>query len=267
MPRATVAGTYRGTVMISGFEDDKSLIRWLEVGDPTVLVSAAKGIWVNRHLGDRVTGLFEVMFEGGAGALNSYAVVAKSGSMRMLTGDPPTSATDGTLDASVVISDTEGCISKETIAKTPYGMIWCSGANVWLAPTNGAKPVPIGTAIASMLEQRAQNPDLWCGVFHQGFYRLSVPTAGGDQSSPSSTIINPSLTQTEQWWCDLRVFPKLSWWGPMEMQTDTMVSQKQADGSQRLLSAVVKHGDPAIVGDSKFYLEEMEVSTPDRYDH
>lgn len=254
MPRARVAGVYRGTVVIAGFQDDPSLVRWLEVGDPTVLVSAAKGIWVNRHIGDMMTAIFEVMIQGGSGALNSYAVVAKSKSMRMLTGDPPTTATDGTIDASVVISDIEGCISKETVVKTQYGAIWCSGANVWLASTNGSFPITIGNPIKSMLEQRSPNPDLWCAAYYNGFYRLSIPSKGSDQ-------LADGLTQTEQWWCDLRAFPKISWWGPMEIPSDSMAVMQQPNGSAKLMSALARYDDPM------FYLEELEVATPERVDH
>jgi hypothetical protein len=255
MPRGNIAAAYRGTIALAGFVDQPHMIRWLEVGDPTTLVSASKAINVGREYRGSITALAELNVESGSAGLSSYLLVAKSTSMFIYTGNPPTTATDGDLSKAITISATEGCISKETLVNTKYGTVWCSGANVWLAPSSGGKPFPIGETIQSMLEQRAQSPNLWSAAFHDGFYRLTVPSGVTDPSEIA-------LTETEQWWCDMRNYPKIAWWGPMELASEALLSQRKVDGSSRLYSAVCRHD-----ADAKLYLEEQDVLTDDRLDH
>ena len=230
-PRPKVAWMYRDQMMLAGFDGtEASLIRCTDPLDPLALVSAAKAFTIGQGDGDRVMGGVEVPIEGGDAAIEPYCIVFKRNSTWMLQGPPPTSSGPATLDIKVSpLVPREGLVAKETIATTPYGVIWCSGKNVWMAPT-GQKPVHIGDKIRALLKTLPQGDEnSWNGVYHDGFYRLTVPCV-----SPSET----TLTPTQQWWCDLRRFQdggEVRWWGPMDIACAASCARRVGDGYDELV--------------------------------
>jgi len=224
----TVGTVYKGTMVLSGFVPPYgSLIRWTEVGDPDTLLGLDKSIYVGRNDAGHIVAMTEVAVEGGAVMIEPYLLVLKSTAAYMLRGLPPTSATDGDL-VITPINVSEGCISKETVVKTEHGVIWCSGQSVWLVQGNG-KPVEIGQAVRGHLSNLPRSPNHWHATYHDGFYKLNVP----------STDATDIYTPTEQWWCDMRDFPRsISWWGPQTIKSDTAIIAN-INGSKLYLSAVL----------------------------
>lgn len=252
--RPKVAVVYQGTMMLSGFGGaEESMVRFTEVGDPNTLLTDAKAIYVGRGVGGDVNGMIEVAVEGGSEYIQTYGIVMKPGGMWMMQGTLPTSTSDGDLVVTPINKE-QGLVDKATIVETKFGYIWCSGGDVWIAPT-GQKPLRIGEQIRPMLEQVPQTPGMWHAVYYGGFYRLTIPRAGASDQYP----------EVEQWWCDLRNYPaRVSWWGPMTVHTNTMLSVGQPGTQQRLLSLANHYnGD----GTYSLCLEEQDVSTSNAVDH
>lgn len=258
LPSPAAVGTiYQGSLVLGGFGPaEESLVRWCEVGDPDTLLSDTKSINIGRGIGGEINGIIEVPIEGGAEPVQTYGIFLKPGGMWMAQGAPPTSTDDGDIKITP-LNQEQGLISKETIAVTAKGVIWSSGGNVWLAAV-GAKPVAIGDAIAPMLEVTPQYRDQWHAVYHDGFYRLTIPAPQANTGA---------YAQVEQWWCDLRDFPRVSWWGPMEVSTAAAVSLGDPGGAAQLLAWAHRSNG---VGSSTPYsldLEQHDVPTYRRLDH
>lgn len=109
-----------------------------------------------------------------------------------------------------------GCVSPLTMAWTPAGTMYLgSDKMVYLLPFEALTPIPIGRKIFSTSQQdgieaipASQLPNC-SAVYHDGFYKLSIPTTNG--------VINKN-----QWWLDVERLARDDnrlwgpWYGPME---------------------------------------------------
>lgn len=241
-PRARVAWLYRNTFVLSGFDPPEgSTIRNCGVNDPESLISSSKAFYVGRGDGDDILAGIEVPVFGGSTYVEPYSLVFKRNSVWMLQGQLPTSGSDGTLSVSRVV-EKEGIISKDSLVMSEYGPIWCSGQNVWLAPFGGT-PIKIGNRVSSYLKTKAQGVAYaWCAAYANGIYRLSVPSL--------SMCISGNMPGYEQWWCDLRQFPEIRWWGPMSLPAGAMVTDVGDPSRARVLSAYpTENGIYLVEGD------------------
>lgn len=200
--------------LAAGFE---SAILWTDPFELSIVgndVLAANGnhIQIGPVDGDRITGLYEIM-QTSIGAPSAAALlVLKEWSAYMLTGEPTLSDGSGqdTLEVNR-ISINCGCAAQQTIAQTPYGIIWAGPDDVWFFP-RGQQPYAIGTKIRPVLKNTPANLRYkWHAAYDDGFYRLAVMSEGQgpDDDSPCG----------EQWWLDLRGGPPQSfqdakWFGP-----------------------------------------------------
>lgn len=243
-----VAGIYQNSFVLANMGgSDESTLRFCEVNDPSILLSAAKGIYLNRGDGDRIVGVAEISVQGGANYIEPYMVVWKRRSTWLVSGAPPTSTTDGTLRI-ISLNKEEGLAAKETLASTEHGLIWSSGRNVYFMPWGGT-PIAIGNKIRKYLSKLPQESTVaWHAVYHDGFYRLTVPRQEGypgamyapgaaPPGSPPLGYTGGQSVATEQWWCDVRDPSKPKWWGPMTIPCTASVMDRQIDGSYRLLLA------------------------------
>lgn len=210
-PLASIAWVHQGQIILSGFRSDPTALRNTAINDIGTLISATKTFWAGRGDGDFLAGGLEIAVEGGSTYFEPYSLVFKSRSTWLLQGGLPTATDNGSFRLFKILD--QGLVAKETIAKSKYGKIWCSGKNVWIA-TGGGSPVAIGNAIAPMLEQAPFGSKIWSGAsFMSGeFYVLTVP----------SEICGQRVSTAEQWWCDLREFQErgadgVTWWGPMDI--------------------------------------------------
>ncbi len=151
-----------------------------------------------------------------------------------MVGDPPTSATLGSLRVSAVLRE-EGLAAKETLAWSPYGQIFATHRNVWVTPF-GQTPVRIGDPIRVLLEKSPRDARYaWHGIYYNGFYRLCIPSAA-QQTDPDVGL--DFSHPVEQWWCDLREWPKTAWWGPMTIPACASTVEKLRDGTLRPLNMI-----------------------------
>lgn len=213
-PRPKAVWIYRNTFVLGGFDPPEgSTVRNCNVNDPETLVAAAKSFYVGRGDGDEILAGTEVPVFGGSTYVEPYSLVFKRNSVWMLQGNLPTPGSDGSLNVTPVMRG-EGLIAKETLVQTEWGPVWCSGKNVWIAP-NGGTPIRLSEKLGKYLSSLSQTAThAWCASYFNGHYRLSVP-------SPS-LCHSEYMPGWEQWWCDLREFPRVKWWGPMTIPASAM---------------------------------------------
>lgn len=268
LPRPSIATVYQGSLLLAGFPgDDANTLRFCEPQNPRQLLVNTKALYIGRADGDRITGLHEVAVEGGSTFVAPYCLIFKRKSVWMMQGAAPSSTSAGTLSVAKVVQN-EGCVAKETIAKTPHGIVWCSGENVWIAPSGGS-PIKLGTALSEMLRKAPQDSGaLWSAAYFNGIYRLNVPLVHTTQTSFTEGSLTLVPTATEQWWCDMREFPKVTWWGPMTIPAAAMHVDVMPDGRERLIGGRVLYPyDASAPADyPRFHLEEYDVMTPGRTD-
>lgn len=249
----TIACMYRDSLALAGMDGSKSRIRWTEVGDPLNLLVGTKAIDIPGE--DPIVGLFEIPVIGGSQYVEPYLLVLKRNSIWMIHGSPPTSTANGDLSVTR-LGQSEGLVRPETFCYTPFGAIWCSGKNVWIAPHNGA-PQRIGDALAPMLKKLSgEAPYAWHAAYFDGHYRLAVP--GTDP-------LAAGYTPTEEWWLDMREFPeRATWWGPMMLPSAAMVVQRMSNDTERLLS-LFYGGATSAVSDREVSIVEGGSKNEARY--
>lgn len=197
----------------------------------TVPLTLDKSLQVGITIDDHTMTAIDVSVQGGGQYIEPYCLIFKSQSVWAIYGNPPTSATLGNLSVVPLIKG-EGLVSRHTLVRAKPGTLWCSGKNVWFAP-HGGTPRAIAENLSRMLKDLPTREQEWNAVFHDGFYKLTVPTAesrvgpGGEQ-----------LTATEQWWCNLRDWNgegQPTWWGPMTIPTMSMLVEDLPGDKVRLL--------------------------------
>ncbi len=244
-----IAEVYRKTIAVAGMVGDESTIAWIQMdpadGTSFYLITPTKYSWVNKGDGDRIVGMKTMPVVGGADFVEPYMMVFKQRSTWLLSGDPPTSTTDGGPPRLAPLLPKVGCVAKETIVVTDRGIVWCSGDSVWLAPHAGA-PVDIGARIRPVLAAAAKNAiDSWHAVFIDGIYKLTIP--GVSIADGTSTSGN-GITGSQTWWLDLREMggaePRFAWWGPMDYPAAASHAEVLPDGTVREIHALFIQASP-----------------------
>lgn len=201
--------------------------------------------------GDQLTAIHPVMTQAAGSPASTLVLLFKTNSLFIAQGEP-TETDDpdyfGTLAISRVPSNC-GCIAKGTIADTPWGTIWCGVDDVWFLPF-GSVPIPIGKAIRPILKAQPPGERFRChAVYHDGFYRLALFSAG---QGPGT--LDPL---GEQWWLALRDGPPSSWqearWnGPMVFNVaSALASAREVDGTAQ--GTYYMATDPRAGGDRALY--------------
>lgn len=183
--------------------------------------------------GDRLIRAMTTPILGGSAAVEPYIIAFKQRSVWMLQGDTPVTTDAGTLVVSPV-QRREGLIAAGAVCVTPYGIVWCSGRNVWLMPP-GQKPVAIGDDIKGFLETLPQQPaHAWHLTYHDDVLYLNFPSHHAWTGVPVGGG-SAQLTATQQMWCDLRNPDEPRWWGPQDVHAGHMLSLDLPDGAHQLL--------------------------------
>ncbi len=254
---------YKNSFALAGFAaPNDSLIRWCNVNDPNTLLSDAVSITIAAYDNDPIVAMSEFPVVGGAIYAEPYAFVWKRNSVWLIQGNPPVSgATSTNLNVSVVVRE-EGITAKETLAWTPYGQVWASHRNVWIAPF-GQTPVRIGDEIRDLFMRAPRDAKYaWHACYFNGFYRLTIPSSSLTDEATATQFLTP----TEQWWCDLRDFPKVSWWGPMKFPANASAVEKLRDGTLRPVHTFNSYNEPSALNTFKWYAVEGDVFTANRLD-
>lgn len=242
-PHPSIGCFYRDTLITAGYTTpgEQSLLRFSNISDPATLLSDATSLVVGPNDADSVIGLADTAILGGAQAVDPYLVIFKQRSVYVAQGFPPTNTDNGTLKV-VQLMREEGCVSRDTIAATPMGLIWCSGKNVWLLPP-GQQPVRIGDRIAEFLKTLPRSYSAgWHGTYFNGVYMLSVP--GGDYTEFIGTNVDDAsapygFVPAMQFWLDLRWgIEKAAWWGPQMLPFQSQIVCNNGTGSEYLVSCL-----------------------------
>ena len=144
-----------------------------------------------------------------------------------------------------------GCVSQNTLAKTPYGWIWAGPDDIWIL--NGNLPVRIGTNIRpALLNCPATSRTQWSAAYADGIYMLQLVTQNTTTDGGQNTEITSYLHQ--YWLLDLRDgLPNSAedarWFGPMELAAEDadnlvfghLLSFKDNDGTQHIY-CLAKYG-------------------------
>jgi len=170
--------------------------------------------------GDEIVAGIEVMLTNvGSPAESGLLILRRYGDPFLLTGDMTQVSDEGTVSGDFTldikrISVKCGCAGQYTVARTPVGIVWAGADDVWCFSA-GVLPHRLGQKIQPALRVTpAPLQYRWTGVYHDGFYRLSVFGEGADFAH---YISPPGNT----WWLDLRDglpqdWREAKWWGPMQ---------------------------------------------------
>jgi len=154
--------------------------------------------------------------------------------------------------AFIRVSKRIGCVAHATMVNTPVGLIMLGPESVYLVASLSTEPLDIGWPIEPTI--RALTALQQAGAtaaYHQGFYKLCVPTPGG-------------TTNQQEWWLDLRprmrgaltAFP--SWWGPMMTGaplTAIATSPYEAAGADVAFGAVAGTGTVVLLQQAGTFLD------------
>lgn len=223
-----VACTYQRRFVYGNFAERKDAILFSDVDEPWVVgdtAMAANGRWVlvGDGSGDEIVAMQEVALQAGGSPLQTALLVLMKRSCHLFVGQP--NETDDSTDMFENLQATRlnisaGCVSPSTLSNTPFGTLWLGEDDVWLLPYGGL-PTRVGTNLQPLLKaQPAAGHYKIHGMFHDGFYRL--------------TLFDPEQETREEdapqghYWLDLRLSAPQSaeqaqWWGPMRYfeQVDT----------------------------------------------
>jgi hypothetical protein len=152
-----------------------------------------------------------------SGQVESNLFILSESSCYIMQDEPPlTTETVGRVPTFVKVQYECGCVSQETVVRTPVGVLWASWNDVW-AVDYGGIPRRVGTKIRPALVQaRPEHRHLWHAAYNHadGSYRLAIAASGYGELG----IMHPC---GQQWWLDLRNgLPRdageAAWFGPQE---------------------------------------------------
>lgn len=225
-----MAGVYRGRVVWGDFDGEfKTTLLVSDAGDYTGLISPMPGpgvavrdvdldnsamtIEVPETEGDRLVACAEVALAAAADGLHSALFVLTEQQAKMMVGEPEETSgigPDYTGGATWIhYPVTCGCASRETVVRTPFGLVWANWNEVWGVQPGGL-PQRLGTKLRT--ELASDDPTgrfLWHAVYHHetGTYRLAI------NAGPAPYGAYPSCI--DQWWLDLRNgMQSPVWYGP-----------------------------------------------------
>lgn len=204
--------------------------------------------------GDRIVACVEIMLAEAGTPAAAALLVLKQYSAYLLQGEPTTVSAAGmdavsTGNLSIArMNVNAGCVSPETICKTPYGLIWAGPDDVWFMPIGGL-PYAVGTKIRpALIVTSGSYKYLWHAAYFNGVYRLAIGAAGQGMDHDSAC--------GEQWWLDLRGgapqnFREARWWGPQIFNlyygTETAAVIYQA-GTRTMVADTRSWKDSALYG-------------------
>jgi hypothetical protein len=229
-----VATSYRGRMVWGNFGRNSDInnvrrrtLMFSDKGNPVKIFKtgtadplAAYGVELPALRGDQIIALVEVMLTQMGGLTQVGLLVLGERRSVLVTGQPEDTTYIGQfyerdLDLSSFNYEV-GCMSHQTVVKTPYGIIWADKDDVWMF-TTGQLPIRVGTKIRPALQKvLASNRFLCHGAYHDGIYRLALYTKQDDPGDAAAVGWAPC---SEQWWLDLRDGPprnvaEARWWGP-----------------------------------------------------
>lgn len=233
-----------------GFE---SAIVMADAYDPTAIKDnalAADGAYftVGQGDGDRVIACIEITQTAVGNASTSALLILKERSAYIATGEPQD--TGDTLPGDPILGDLAvskisyecGCASRDSVVKTPYGLVWAGPDDIWMF-AQGSLPIRIGTKIQKVLKHTdGRLRYLWHAGYHDGFYRLAV---AGEGQGP-----NDDSELRDQWWLDLRDGPppdfrQARWWGPQQHLVNLFAVTTLIREGTRTLVQETRAGKPA----------------------
>jgi hypothetical protein len=202
------------------------------------LVEVAKWTGVGFGDGDKLIRVKTAPIVGGSDAVEPYVMAFKSRSVWLVQGFTPSSTDEGDLRMTPIMRR-EGLVAPHAVCETPYGLVWCSGRNVWLMPP-GTEPRAIGDKIKGLLETLPQAPvDGWFMEFHDDTLYLNFPSPRGivdgyDYGGAGGATAARKYLPSQQMWCDLRKPDEPRWWGPQDVRCAHMLSLNFPDGPKQL---------------------------------
>jgi hypothetical protein len=120
------------------------------------------------------------------------------------------------------VSRTVGCIERNTMVETPWGLFFVGLQSVYMIPLGGGAPIDVGWPIRPAILGIPPSARARCtALYHKGFYKLAVVPAGGTAA-------------TLQFWLDLRqgISQIPSWWGPSPRIAVTAWTTGQQDAAE-----------------------------------
>lgn len=230
--RPKLAAIYRNRLVIGNFGDavpeGRALItmsdKYAPGASPTptfwdgVISTEGHSFLAGGRDGDELVALKEVMLTGVGDPTQSALLALLNKSAYLITGQMQQTTEGGSslgdLDVAKISIDC-GCVSKETVVSTPFGVLWAGEDDVWLF-AGGQLPLRVGTNIRNVLKRGPSHLRWqWSAAYYDGFYRLALH--GEENQVVGDTGHAP---MQEQWWLDLRDgIPsdpfKARWYGPM----------------------------------------------------
>jgi len=255
----SVMAPYRGRMVYAGFEppfedvlvfSDTGTYDRIETGPDynlIVLDDSARTLTIAGLKGQKITALIDTAVSGVAGPAQTQLVILTEHTCFVMS-DEPTLTTEvvGRLPTFVKIQYECGCVSQNTVARTPAGLLWASWNDVW-AMDYGGIPRRVGTKIRpALLGAAAGNRHLWHAVYdHEtGSYRLAIT----GQAQDLEAIKNPL---PHQWWLDVRNgLPQsaadAAWFGPHTYRVACEVATSGVQGTF-IMKTVERAGEPAVI--------------------
>lgn len=200
------------------------------VGDNATAANG-RAVLIGSADGDRIIACVDIMLTSIGSPAQSALLVLKEKSMYLITGEPNQTTDTDQMFLDLVINRSSidaGCISPDTVARTPYGVVWCGPDDVWIF-SGGSVPQRLGYNIKPALKDSNPADRIWCyGAYADDVYKLGVKPATGrtlqlDAGDPDFASYNGQtmndIVCTEEYWLDLRNGPPpapeaAQWWGP-----------------------------------------------------
>lgn len=227
------------------------------VGDNTLLANGRAFLVGDDGSGDGIA-LVEVMLTA-VGAPAQAAILALCQySAFLITGEPATIASGVT--GTDILGDLDvkklpvncGCAAKETVVRTPVGLLWAGYDDVWLMVGNQV-PIRVGTKIRAQLQ--ANDGDMAANMFagyRNGFYYLSMFSEASASEGNDETWMLDLREGAPQDWSQAR------WYGPMKFRTGRDADYTQKENATAIFNMFE---DPRASEQPRLYGLELGYST------
>jgi hypothetical protein len=245
-----VACTYRGRMV---YAQGRRVV-FSDAGKPAlvgpdVMADNGRHVSIDAMGSDTIVAMQEIMLADVGTPAQAALLVLGRRKAFLITGEPSQTVEIGAAYGGNVsvneFQNVEGCVSAETLVRTPYGVIWASESDVWMYD-EGQIPRRIGTKIRPVLKQTAAEFQyLWHAAYHDGSYRLAVMSDGQGPSHDSPC--------GEQWWLDLReMVPRgaadARWWGPQVFKVLRERYEPCEAGTYCMAPEIRADREPALLG-------------------
>lgn len=211
------------------------------------LNNSSRTMFVPGLKGSRITAIIESSASAVTNLVEPQLMVLSEGSAYIMSGDPIQTTETPSAPVPYLWSKIQyecGCVSQNTVARTPAGLLWASWNDVW-AMDYGGIPRRVGTKIRpALMNAPAEHRHLWHAAYDQatGSYRLSV----------GSQEVDAGLSQPvpDQWWLDLRSgLPQqdASWFGPQQYRVACEVNTSGVRGTYMMKAIEHEGKDPILL--------------------